>query len=122
MAPKHTRDRPHGRCPMRGATPSNAPTALTDGAAHQRSSAPSVRAGGAVNALARAKSTSVRPDVGCCRFGIVVGFVPAEANVSVMPAPPADDLLHVIVALVENESLLPYDSASTLARPGAAPH
>ncbi|WP_329166913.1 hypothetical protein OHB49_42580 (plasmid) [Streptomyces sp. NBC_01717] len=34
----------------------------------------------------------------------------------------ADDLLHVIVPLVENESLLPYDSASALARAGAAPH
>ncbi|MFF2964414.1 hypothetical protein ACFVT1_37255 [Streptomyces sp. NPDC057963] len=37
-------------------------------------------------------------------------------------SPAADDLLHVIVPLVENESLLPYNSAATLARPGAASH
>ncbi|MFF3879504.1 hypothetical protein, partial [Streptomyces sp. NPDC001978] len=51
----------------------------------QRSSAPSVRAGGVVNPVARAGDASVCPDVGCCRFGIVVGFVPAETDASVMP-------------------------------------
>ncbi|WP_266412968.1 hypothetical protein [Streptomyces sp. NBC_01285] len=51
----------------------------------QRSSVPSVRAGGVVNAVACAGGASVRSDVGCCRFGMLVGFVPAETDVSVMP-------------------------------------
>ncbi|MFF1716920.1 DUF3800 domain-containing protein [Streptomyces sp. NPDC058268] len=35
-------------------------------------------------------------------------------------SPAAEDLLHVVSPLIEDESLLPYDSAAALARPGAA--
>ncbi|MGW2183771.1 hypothetical protein ACWCXX_38390, partial [Streptomyces sp. NPDC001732] len=34
----------------------------------------------------------------------------------------ADDLCSSVIPLINDESLLPYDSASALAAPGAAPH
>ncbi|MEV0495947.1 hypothetical protein, partial [Streptomyces atratus] len=51
----------------------------------QRSSAPSVRAGGVVNPVARAGGASVCPDVGWCLFENLGVSVPAETDASVMP-------------------------------------
>ncbi|WP_150211638.1 hypothetical protein [Streptomyces venezuelae] len=49
-------------------------------------------------------------------------FAGATASIAARHAgtssPAADDLLQVVLPLVENESLLPYDSAETLAQAG----
>lgn len=37
-------------------------------------------------------------------------------------SPAADDLWSAIIPLIDDQSLVPYDTASTLAAPGAAPH
>lgn len=53
--------------------------------AGQRSSAPSVRAGGVVNPVARTGGGSVCPCRGWGRSGMLEGFVAAETDASVMP-------------------------------------